>query len=205
MKTKIIVENVGVDAGLIMVADKDYYKKYKDVFDQKFSHQFDIDKGEYKVNWRIKKSWNGSIQGTGEVNITSGVLYVSDPCYIAEDWGKWLKDTNVGDIEPNGTLLIDKMGGDGVYKVELTFEKIKNGDKKSEKVNWNKEFPLTSICRHDLRDINLTTQEIESLDNEDMKRIASKLADAYLENGFWDDLKIIVEDILKDKDKEKNG
>ena len=130
MKTKIIVENVGVDAGLIMVADKDYYKKYKPVFTPRLSHQFDIDKGKYKVNWRIRKSWNGDIQGTGKVNITSGVLYVSDTCYIAEDWDKWLKDTKIGDIEPKGTLLIDKMGGDGVYKVELFYlKRRRNGNK----------------------------------------------------------------------------
>ena len=130
MKTEIIVEGVGVDAGLIMIADKDYYKKYKPIFTPRISHQFDIDKGKYRVNWRIRKSWNGDIQGTGEVNITSGICYVSDPCYIAQDWDKWLKDTKIGDIKPKGTLLIDKMGGDGEYKVELTFEKIlKKGGK----------------------------------------------------------------------------
>ena len=93
------------------------------------------------------------------------------------------------------------MGGDGVYKVELTFDKIKNGDKKSEKIDWDKPFPISSICRADLKE-NFTEEQIAKLDDGDMERIASKMGDAHM-NTYWIDMEIIVRYILEDKDKEK--
>lgn len=55
-------------------------------------------------------------------------------------------------------------------------------------------FQITSVCRADLRGI-LTDEEIAWLDDADMQRIASKMADAYCDNGFWIDLEIIATDL----------
>jgi len=62
----------------------------------------------------------------------------------------------------------------------------------------HKAFPITSICRADLQEY-FTDKEIESLDNVDMEYLASKMADAYCDNGFWIDMEIIARDILNDK------
>ncbi len=59
-------------------------------------------------------------------------------------------------------------------------------------------FILTSLSYEDLEGI-FTEKEIKSLDEGDMINIAHKMANAYIENGYWDDLKIIAQDILDDK------
>lgn len=70
-----------------------------------------------------------------------------------------------------------------------------------------KPFKITSVCKADI--LGLETQDEEGniipkfkesdimkLNSSDMKEIASKMADAYTENGFWIDLEIITENIL---------
>ena len=72
------------------------------------------------------------------------------------------------------------------------------------KINWYKRFPITSICREDLKEY-FTERQIASLDDSNMARIADKLSDAYM-NVFWIDMQIIVEQMLEDKKEEsKNG
>lgn len=61
-----------------------------------------------------------------------------------------------------------------------------------------KSFPITSVCRADLQD-HYTQEQIDSLDDDDMREIAEKMQEAYTENVFWIDLEIIVENILSDK------
>ena len=58
-----------------------------------------------------------------------------------------------------------------------------------------KSFPLTSICRADLREF-LTDEQIATLDDCDMEYIAKKMADAYCTMGFWIDLEIIAQDVI---------
>lgn len=63
---------------------------------------------------------------------------------------------------------------------------------------WMKPFPITSVCRFDLKH-KFTDKQIKKLDDSDMTRLAEKMANAYCENGFWIDLEILAEDILEDK------
>ena len=65
----------------------------------------------------------------------------------------------------------------------------------NKKVDMNKAFNITSICRADLLE-NYTQEQIEKIDDGDMERIASKMADAYCDNGFWIDLPIIVDHVM---------
>lgn len=54
-------------------------------------------------------------------------------------------------------------------------------------------FPITHVSRDDLEG-----QGFDTTDTDDctMERIASKMGDAYCENGYWIDLDIIVEDVV---------
>ena len=52
-------------------------------------------------------------------------------------------------------------------------------------------FPVTHISREDLEGRGFDTSTI---DDCTMERIASKMGDAYCENGYWIDLDIIAED-----------
>jgi len=62
----------------------------------------------------------------------------------------------------------------------------------------DKMFCITSVCRADLEE-HFSQKEIESLTDEDMERIASKMADIYIENNFWIDLEIMVTSVLFDR------
>lgn len=56
---------------------------------------------------------------------------------------------------------------------------------------WKQEFfPITSVSREDLEGIGYDTSKVDA---ETMERLASKMADAYCDNGFWIDLPILAD------------
>lgn len=68
----------------------------------------------------------------------------------------------------------------------------------------NQPFHITTVARADLigQLINgkyLTEEDVLKIDDADMERLGSKMADAYVENVFWIDLPIVAEFILEDK------
>lgn len=121
---RINTKGVGVDAGLIVIADLDYFKSkagYK--FEERLSFVHDVDPGEYEVEWKIKDTWNGPVEGLGTLKVTSGKVVVSDPCYLidheANHWGDLLDETDFFQTAPDGVVVLDKMGGDGCYDVNI--------------------------------------------------------------------------------------
>jgi hypothetical protein len=120
---------VGVDAGIIMICDEEYYKKYGYKFDKKLSFKRKVPNGRYNCKWSIPNTWNGSVEGDGVLEVTSGTIIVSDPCYLIQDegnsqaaWDKFLNDTEFGSNPAEGTLILDKMGGDGDYTVNVSLQ-----------------------------------------------------------------------------------
>lgn len=61
-------------------------------------------------------------------------------------------------------------------------------------------FPITSVCRADLVEgFKISEMEALNVSDDEMQEIARKLADAYCDNGFWIDLPIIAEYVLKER------
>lgn len=58
------------------------------------------------------------------------------------------------------------------------------------------DFPITSVSRQDLLSVGWTDEQIKTIPDWKMERLAEKMACAYLENGYWIDLKILAEDVL---------
>ena len=56
--------NVGVDAGMIMICDEDYYKDFGFKFEDRLSFKRKVKPGKYKCNWKIPKTWNGKVSGS---------------------------------------------------------------------------------------------------------------------------------------------
>jgi len=54
----------------------------------------------------------------------------------------------------------------------------------------HKSFAITYVCRADLEGAGFDTKKV---DNATMEHLASKMADAYCDDGFWIDLPIIAE------------
>ena len=67
-------------------------------------------------------------------------------------------------------------------------------------IDWNKEFPVNSICRADVKETGFPDEQIALLTDEDMQAIADKMADWYDEHGFWDDLLSITHAFLAKKE-----
>lgn len=115
------VEDVSVDAGIIMICDKNYYDRYEGKIDSRLSKIVPLKPGSYNVKWKIPDSWRGPLEGSGVVNMDSGSLVVSDPCYCIgkEMWHEWLNIVKHGKEPEEGTIIINSMGGDGRYEVQL--------------------------------------------------------------------------------------
>jgi len=124
---KIKADDIGVDAGMIIVCDMDYFKglcEEKGSFN--LGKVFEVPNGDYRVFWGIDDTWNGDITGRGELEVKSGKVVVIDPCYVIDDdkWSEWLDKTDYGrNIEDPRAFIIDEMGGDGGYNVDLQFTK----------------------------------------------------------------------------------
>lgn len=83
-------------------------------------------------------------------------------------------------------------------------------------VGIHKPFEITSVCKADILGFEryndkkgdvepaFKKSDIMKLNNFDMKKIASKLADDYCDQLFWSSLEIITESVLENKKKE-NG
>ena len=62
--------------------------------------------------------------------------------------------------------------------------------KTKQSLNFYKGFSITSVCPADLESIGFDTSKV---DDADMGYLASKMADAYCDMGFWESLEIIAE------------
>ena len=69
-------------------------------------------------------------------------------------------------------------------EIELLNEVIREAEEPK------KDFEITSVCRQDLEEAGFDTSKV---DDDKMERLASKMADAYCDNGFWTALEIIAE------------
>jgi hypothetical protein len=122
-----IFEKVPVDSGIILIADVDFFRQYKSYeFDEKLGQFILLSNGDYDVSWKIKNTCNGNVGGNGKLKVTSQNVIVSDPCYHIKDkdvWDEILNDTYYfKSVE--GAVVLDKMGGDGRYDVQVVFTKL---------------------------------------------------------------------------------
>ncbi len=70
---------------------------------------------------------------------------------------------------------------------------------------WNMEFPITSVTRADLVAAHIPRTIAEKLTDKHMQHIASKMADYYCQNGFWDDTKTATEYVVAHHTGEDDG
>jgi hypothetical protein len=72
-------------------------------------------------------------------------------------------------------------------------------------IDWHQEFAVTSISREDFKSIGFTEERISQLTDEEIQRIAKKMADLYSENGYWDDLELAATFVLAHIQEDSNG
>ena len=130
----IIAKNIGVDAGLIMIGDFASLDGFNPDFKElkRLGKEVKVPNGHYRVDWSIKNTYNGDIEGFDFLEVKSGKIFICDPCYLVADskWDKWLDETNSGDdIDSDNAFVISSMGGDGSYTVNLELVKINKSQK----------------------------------------------------------------------------
>ena len=64
--------------------------------------------------------------------------------------------------------------------------------KSTNKIKQQEFFQITSVSRDDLEEVGFDTKNV---DDSTMIELASKMADAYCDMGFWEDLEILAEDL----------
>jgi len=64
--------------------------------------------------------------------------------------------------------------------------------KSTNKIKQQEFFQITSVSRNDLEEVGFDTKNV---DDSTMIELASKMADAYCDMGFWEDLEILAEDL----------
>lgn len=57
-------------------------------------------------------------------------------------------------------------------------------------------FIITCLSRADLVETGFTESEIKAIPDWKMERLARKMGEAYVENGYWIDLESLARDIL---------
>lgn len=77
---------------------------------------------------------------------------------------------------------------------------MESANKTRREQKYYKDFPITSVCRADLEDAGFDTADV---DDGTMSELSSKMANAYCDIGFWEDLGILAE-YLKIKKHEKH-
>ena len=131
----LVADNIGVDAGIIIVCDLQYLQDKSDLPDVKFLTKMtnlgqilNVPNGKYDLKWSIEDTYNGPVNGQAKIEITTGKLAVIDPCYVIgarnhESWLGWL-DQEFDHRPIANVTILDSMGGDGCYKVEIELTPI---------------------------------------------------------------------------------
>lgn len=141
---KIKATELGVDAGMLMIACMNYRKDVKKFgFCNKelkrLGKVFNVPNGKYKVTWATARDSDDSDlytirEGWGELLVTSGKFFIIDPCYvigrdkngnnIKDNWGDWLNLTDCArDIDTDKAFILD-VCDDGCYDIDINLEKI---------------------------------------------------------------------------------
>lgn len=61
--------------------------------------------------------------------------------------------------------------------------------------NMKEYFAVTYVSREDIS--NMGYKNVENLSDEDMEKIARKMEGMYLENGFYEDLRNVIDEYFQ--------
>lgn len=107
-------------------------------------------------------------------------------------------------------ILTYKLNGDRKksFEVKIKADSIEEGDELMEEIisgkidkydlvnnemDWEGYFPITSVSRDDLESEGF---DISNVSDDDMRTLADTMGNAYCDNGYWIDLRIIAEEYL---------
>lgn len=115
----LVFHKTPVDSGCIMLADPSHYKDWEGKYGP--THEVSVPNGDYIAEWFMPVSWleENANPTKQPLKITTGKLWVSDPCYIVNDfkWRRYLETYGYAfEKVPRGVIAINT-GGDGKFTV----------------------------------------------------------------------------------------
>jgi len=127
--TGLVKCHCGVDAGMIGVADFDFYPVPDQTVDK---YTIDglivmLQPGKYKIDIDVISEDSSVINKTSILNIKSGKFVIGDPCYgfssLHDQWLKVLNDYDYFKRNDEKIMTIDTYG-DGDFDVQVTWRKV---------------------------------------------------------------------------------
>jgi hypothetical protein len=115
-KDSFVVRGIAVDSGLIVIVDRNGRKV------REYQKSYKVPNGIYRVFWNMNGNF-GKVNGNGLLEITTGEMMISDPCYFDEfrDYAVW---DNFAHSSLTGWVVLDKHGGDGVFTVHIKLKRL---------------------------------------------------------------------------------
>lgn len=90
-----------------------------------------------------------------------------------------------------------------VFPLTIIVQEDDSGNEITSNVSQQTPFQITSVCKEDILHafkeselLDKVKQCLDRMDESEMRELASKMADAYCEQLFWESLRIIFEDIF---------
>lgn len=228
MPLDLTVEDVGVDSGTILVADLAWYGRVKhgDAIDPAVMRQVKVPPGVYRLGWSVPQDEEPAdeeddecgeertIDGEGELLVTSGTVVVSDPCYAyGQDKAgeaEWLRDLKEFDYfrqSPEGCVVLDKIHDDGSYEVRLTLRRIRDAPgKEARKAPPQASAEPTVPCRLSGEDGNVfavIARARRALKNAGRSEKAEEMGRRCLRAKSYEDALGIVQEYVHDDPKAK--
>ncbi len=65
---------------------------------------------------------------------------------------------------------------------------------------YSKTLPIPQISHDDLKQTNLTSEEIAQLTEEDLRHITHEVSEHFANNAFWEEIEFIAHVVLAEKD-----
>ena len=72
-------------------------------------------------------------------------------------------------------------------------------------IDWQKGFPIGTICRADLKNLGFTEEQIALLSDKEMELLAATMEYMYCDDDFWDDLTAVTRLLLHAKEETTHG
>lgn len=77
-------------------------------------------------------------------------------------------------------------------RLEMDTSKLSQAQLEQALIDNYSYYPITYLSKEDLEEMGFDTDKVN---DETMKKIANKMTDIYLDNGFWEDMRLAAEQL----------
>lgn len=124
------IPKINVDAGCFIIADKQWFVDRGapvelSLKDKEGQAEIKLPMpGRYAIDYKVKKTWNGKLKDTENIDCPTGILWITDGCYVCSDekWQDMCGTSELDDSDDHHIMI--QTGGDGEFRVHLGYVRI---------------------------------------------------------------------------------